>query len=111
MSRQWYQGGVDLESKTSQIFKDTYLKIEKVRLNHNTRRKEALVTLVNRGDWFRVVDYKDAILYIQPNGSKKLIDVKDVEVKGKKRKLLLSAEGRVYKLRKQAEKRVKVGYF
>ena len=50
-------------------------------------------------------------MYDRPDGTMKVIDVKEVTHKGQKRKLLLSSDGRVFKLRKsKLEQSVKPGY-
>ena len=107
----WYQGGSSLESQSEKLTKGVYVKIDKLKRNISTKRNEAVVLLVQYGEWHLLVDYKTVQMYERPDGTTKVIDVKEVTVNGQKRKLLLAHDGRVLKLRKSnLESNVKPGY-
>ena len=95
-----YQAGQDLEQKVQEIVGKSYLKIDKVRLNTNTRRKYAICSIIQSGQWHKLVNYSKTPLLTAQDGSTCVIDVQTVEHKGQKRKLLLTDDGQVFKLKK-----------
>ena len=106
-----YQAGEYIEAKLPILKKNTIIKIEKIRLNKSTRTKYAICSIYEPGDWTAHVDYKKTPILTKHDGSTCIVDVKDVEVKGIKRKLLLADDGSVYKLKKsKLEKCVKPGF-
>ena len=106
-----YQAGLDLESKATEITGNSYVRIDKHRFNRNTRRKFAICTVIQAGQWHKLVDYAKAPLLKIQDGSTCVLDVQTVEVKGQKRKLLLTDKGEVLKLKKsKLEEAIKPGY-
>ena len=53
-----------------------------------------------KGDWTAMVDYPKTTMLSVFDGSTCVVDVKIIDVKGTKRKLLLTNTGDVYKLKK-----------
>ena len=107
----WYQSGKDLQGKVDQLTLDSYVKIDKLKRDNGTKRNYPIVTVVRRGDWHLVINYSKTPMLTKLDGSTKVIDVKEVDVKGKKRKLLLTEGGNVFKLKKsKLEETVQPGY-
>ena len=108
-----YQAGEDLEQQKEQLTYRCKIIITKTKLS-STRKKFALCKIVQPGDWAGVLDY-DKVHLLPSNNKRKrvqVLDVKSVEHKGKKRKLLLTAEGNVYKIkRSKLEETVQPGQF
>ena len=78
-----------------------------IRVNNSTKRKFAICKIVQRGDWAGVVDYEN-----KKRNAVKVLDVKSVEHKGQKRKLLLAEDGTVYKVkRSRMENNVEAGQY
>eukprot|EP00116_Pleurobrachia_bachei_P001912 sb/3462174/ len=110
VSGKWYRAGVDLEGKVDSITNSSYFRIDKHFRNQSSKIKEAKVTIIQKGEWHLTTDYKKAKLLV-PDGTTKIIDVKEVDVKGTKRKLLFSDKGHIYKLKKsKLENTVKPGF-
>ena len=106
-----YQAGDDLEEKVDQLKKDCSIKIEKVRENRKRRVKFAICSIFEKGDWTGMVDYVNTKMLSKFDGSTCIVDIREVEVKGKKRKLLLTNTGDVFKLKKsRLEETVGIGY-
>ena len=106
-----YQAGEDLEKKVATLKRDCIVKIEKKRLNLSRRTKYAICTVYSAGDWTAFIDYEKTPMLTNHDGSTCVVDVKSIDVKGKKRKLLLTDEGVVYKLkRSKLEDNVKPGF-
>ena len=62
-------------------------------------------------DWTGIVDYKKTPMLSKFDGKTLVIDVKTVDIKGQKRKLLLTNKAEVFKLKKsKLEDTVGVGY-
>ena len=76
--------------------------INKVRVNDSTKSKFAICIIVQRGDWAGVVDYEKVPLLPanKKRNAVKVLDVKSVEHKEVKRKLLLVEDGTVYKVKR-----------
>ena len=77
--------------------------IEKIRVNNSTKRKYAICKIVQKGDWAGVLDYVKVPLLPASNKRRynlKVIDVKSIEHKNKKHKLLLVEDGSVYKVKR-----------
>ena len=107
-----YQAGSDLEGKLSQLKKGCYIRIDRIKTQLTTRRKEALCCVIQNGEWHLLVDYNKCQLY-QPTSPMctRTLDVKQVEVKGVKRKLALTQNGQVVRFYKRGrvENNLKVG--
>ena len=107
----FYQAGEDVEKKIDQIKLDCILKIDKIRLNLSRRTKYASCLIYEPGDWTAFVDFSKTPMLLNRDGSTCVLDVKSIEVKGKKRKLLLTDKGAVYKLKQsKLEDSIKPGY-
>ena len=106
----FYQAGYDLESKVAEIKDGSFVKIEKIKLNHNTRIKFAVCSVYN--DWTALVNYNKTPFLKSFNGNTCVIDVKDTLIKGQKRKLILTDDGNVFRLKKsKLEEEIQPGYY
>lgn len=98
-----YQAGKDLEGKIDEIKKGSYIKIEKVVTQTTTRRKEVLCSIVQNGEWHKLIEYNKCLLY---NSSTPLctraMDVKEMKVKDGKRKVVLTADGQIVRFNKRS---------
>ena len=107
-----YQAGQDLEEKEGQISPACSIKIEKIRVNRDRHVKYAICSIYENGDWTAVTNYSKTPILSRFNGSTNVVDVRTVNVKGVKRKLLLTDTGEIYKLKKsKLEERLKPGQF
>ena len=105
------QAGLDLENKVHDITGNSYVRIDKHRVNRNTRRKYAMCTIIQAGQWHKLVEYAKAPLLKTQDGSTCVLDVQTVEVEGQKRKLILTDQGEVFKLKKsRLEETIKPGF-
>ena len=95
-----YQAGDDLEDKVTALGENRCLKIEKIRLNKKRRVKYAVCKLFQAGDWSALVDYSKTPMFTKFDGKTCFVDVKSVIVKAQKRKLLLTDDGVVFKLKR-----------
>ena len=95
-----YQAGQDLEEKIHQFTAGCSIKIERVRLNCSRRIKYAICSIYEDGDWTCMVDYAKTPMLSKFDKTTCVLDVRTVEVKGLKRKLLLTDAGDVFKLKK-----------
>ena len=106
-----FQAGDDLEEKYQMIKKDSYLKILRTKLN-KSRKKYAYCEIFDKKDWSVFVDYSKTPILSDFNGKNCIVDVKCVTIKGKKRKLLMSDEGKVFRMKKcKLENVIKPGYY
>ena len=106
-----YQAGDDLEEKVDTLQANCLIKILKVRVNPTRHAKYAVCKIYEPGDWTASVEYAKTPMLSKHDGSTCVVDVRSIEVKGKKRKLLLTDEGVVYKLkRSKLEDTVKPGF-
>ena len=112
-----FQAGDDLEEKVGKLKYMCKIKIEKIRTNVTTRKKYAVCSVFEKGDWTASVEYGNVPLLPRNEmvGKTCVLDVRTVEVKGQKRKLLLTQreDGEsqiIYKLKKsKLEENIKVG--
>lgn len=96
-----YQAGEDLDSKGDDLkLAEMWVRIEKIATNRATRIKFAVCSVHDACDWSTLVDYSKTEMLKNLDGSTCVVDIKTVEVKGLKRKLLLSNDGHVYKLKR-----------
>ena len=94
------------------------IKIEKIRTNIKRHVKYAVCSVFEKGDWTASVEYGN--VHILPknemDGETCVLDIRTVEVKGQKRKLLLTQREdgdpqKIYKLKKsKLEENIKVGF-
>ena len=106
-----YQAGQDLEEKKELIKSGCSIKIEKIRKNKTRHVKYAICSIHETGDWTAIVDYKETKLLSNFDGTTRIVDVRTIDVKGVKRKLLLTNTGNVYKLKKsKLEERLQPGH-
>ena len=105
-----YQAGQDLEEKKDKIILGCSIKIEKIRNNKTRHIKYAICSIYEKGDWTAMTDYTKTPMLSKFDGSTCIVDVRTVDVKGTKRKLLLTNTGDVYKLKKsKLEQTIKPG--
>ena len=112
ISENIYQAGQDLEEKEERITLGCSIKIEKIRVNRDRHVKYAICSIYESGDWTAMTSYSKTPILSRFNGSTNVLDVRTVNVKGVKRKLLLTDTGEIYKLKKsKLEERLKPGQF
>ena len=110
-----YQAGKYLEENVNQLKHFCKIKIENVRTDKSGNVKYAVCSVYEKGDWTAFVKYENVPILPQNemDGKTCVLDVRTVEVKGGKRKLLLTDRGdgpMVYKLKKsKLEENIKVG--
>ncbi len=98
-----YLAGDNLEGKEEQMTKTCQIKIVKKRtLNSRSNRRIAICDIAKPGDWASLVDLKSAQVLPPSNKRSKVrvIDVQTREERGCKRKLILTEDGQIYKLKK-----------
>ena len=106
-----YQAGKDLEEKIEHLVADCSIKIEKVRVDRSRRINYAICSIYESGDWTCMVDYLQIPMLRKFDGSTCIVDVREVDIKGKKRKLLLTNTGDVFKLKKsKLEETIEPGF-
>ena len=111
-----FQAGKHLEENVNQLKHMCKIKIEKVRTDKNGNVKYVICSVYEKGDWTAVIKYQNVPLLPQKamDGETCVLDVRTVEVRGQKRKLLLTDRGDgpvVYKLKKsKLEESIKVGF-
>ena len=107
-----YQAGQDLEEKQCQLTLGCSIKIEKIRKNRTRHIKYAVCSIYEIGDWTAMTNYIETPMLSKFDGSTTVTDVRTVDVKGKKRKLLLTNTGEIYKLKKsKLEESLRPGQF
>ena len=95
-----YQAGQDLEKIKDQLTLGCSIKIEKIRKNQTRHVKYAICSVYDKEDWTAMVDYSKTPMLSKFDGSTCVLDVRSVNIKGTKRKLLLTNTGDIYKLKK-----------
>ena len=99
----WYNlpGWKHLERQKEQLTKMCKIVISKTKLSP-TRKKFAVCKVVQKGDWTGLLDYEKVPLLPanKKRNAVKVLDVKSVEHKEQKRKLLLTEDGTVYKVKR-----------
>ena len=108
-----YQAGDDLEENIRELKYLCKIKIEKIRTNNKRHAKYAVCSVYEKGDWTVLVDYNKVQMLPKMRMNRCVLDVRDVEVRGQKRKLILTDNGDgpvIYKFKKsKLEENVKVG--
>ena len=108
-----FQAGDDLEENVDQLKNLCKIKLEKIRTNKNTKQKYVVCSVYERGDWTALVDYNKEQMLPKMRMDRCVLAVRDVEVRGQKRKLILTDKGDgpvIYKFKKsKLEDNVKVG--
>jgi hypothetical protein len=94
----FFKAGIDLESKANLLRPGTKVKILKKRTDPKTRKTYALVGIVDPGDW-SFGDY-NSLPFINKAKNLEVIGVKDVMVKGEKRKIAMADNGIVYRCKR-----------
>ena len=107
-----YQAGENLERQKEQLTEMCKIVISKTKLSQ-TRKKFAVCKIVQHGDWAGVLDYDEVPLLPakKKRSALKVLDVKSVEHRGQKRKLLLAEDGTVYKVKRSKMENVKAGQY
>ena len=95
-----YQAGQDLEEIKDELTLGCSIKIEKIRKNQTRHVKYAICSVYDKEDWTAMVDYSKTPMLSKFDGSTCVLDVRSVNIKGTKRKLLLTNTGDIYKLKK-----------
>ena len=112
IEKEIYQAGQDLEEKKDRITQGCSIKIEKIRVNRTRHVKYAICSIYEKEDWTAMTNYIETPMLSKFDGSTCIVDVRMVDVKGTKRKLLLTNTGDVYKLKKsKLEERLKPGQY
>ena len=106
-----YQAEDHVEKNVEKLKNNCILKVEKTRVKLSTREKYAICGIYEFGDWTAMVEYTKTPMLRKFDGSTCIVDVKSVDIKGVKRKLLLTDNGTVYKLkRSRLEETVTPGF-
>ena len=109
-----YQAGTDLEQKVQNLKRGTRIRIESIKTVRSSRQKEVVCSVIQPGEWYKIVNYADCSLYstISQNKCIRVLDVKEIPVKGDKRKLALTDSG-IFRFNKRSklEKEIRVGDF
>ena len=101
-----------MEGKVERIIPGCSIKIEKIRKNKTRHVKYAICSIYEQGDWTGITDYSKTPMLTKFDGSTNVVDVRTVEMKGVKRKLLLTNTGKIYKLkRSKLEESLRLGQF
>ena len=112
-----YQAGDNLEEQVNQLKYLSKIKIEKIRKSKKNNCKYAICSVYEKDDWTAFLDYSkmDFLPDEKMDGDTYILDVKNVNVRGKKMKLLLTKreeeeQAVVYRLKKpKLEEKIKVG--
>ena len=108
-----YQAGDNLEENINDLKYLCKIKIEKIRTNDKRHVKYAVCSVYEKGDWTVLVDYNKVQMLPKMRMNRCVLDVRDVEVRGQKRKLILTDNGDgpvIYKFKKsKLEENVEVG--
>ena len=118
VDEQIFQAGDDLEEKVDKLKYMCKIKIEKIRTNTKRRVKYAVCSVFENRDWTASVEYGNVPILPKNkmDGETCVLDVREVEIKGQKRKLLLTQREDgdpqiIYKLKKsKLEENIKVGF-
>ena len=108
-----YQAGEDLQRKVVELTDNSYIKIVKIRTNKISRIKFAECKIYSQQNyWTAFVDYAKVPMFSKFDGKTCIVDVKCVEHKNLKRKVLLTDQGEVFKLKKsKLEDNIEPGYY
>ena len=108
-----YQAGDNLEENINDLKYLCKIKIEKIRTNDKRHVKYAVCSVYEKGYWTVLVDYNKVQMLPKMRMNRCVLDVRDVEVRGQKRKLILTDNGDgpvIYKFKKsKLEENVEVG--
>ena len=109
-----YQAGTNLEDQKDFLTQGCAIRIDKITTIRSSRQKEGICSIIQPGEWHKLVNYMNCSLLNSTHSSndKRVLDIKEVEVKGSKRRLVLTDKG-VFRFNKRAkiEKEVRVGDF
>ena len=96
-----YQAGEDLQSKVNDLRDSCYIKILKIRSNNKScvRYGECKIFLYD-DYWTAFVDYDKLPMFSNFAGETCIVDVKSVEHKTGKRKILLTEQGEIFKMKR-----------
>ena len=113
-----YQAGDNLEENINDLKYPCKIKIKKIRTNDKRHVKYAVCSVYEKDDWTAYLDYSKMDFLPDEKmgrGDTCILDIRTVNFRGKKRKLLLTKreedeEAVVYRLRKpKLEEKIKVG--
>lgn len=106
----FYQAGDYLESQIENLFAGTRILITGSRLN-SSRQKYAICKIAQNGDWSGFLEYsKVKLLPTKRYVKSSVLDIKSMDVKGTKRKLVLLDNGEIFKLNKKSKLEEKVNF-
>ena len=107
----FYQAGDDVESNVENLKLNSILKIEKICTRPARHTKYAVCSIYEPGDWTACMEFVKTPMLKNRDGSTCIVDVKTIDVRGKKRTLLLTDQGMVYRLKQsKLEDTVQPGY-
>ena len=108
----FYQAGEDLERQVGELMSEATIRIEKIGTNRSTRIKYVICSVFKNGDWLAFVDYTKTPMLTKFDGTCKIIDVRSLEIKGQKRKIALTDNGKTYRFKKsKLEESLKPGFY
>ena len=111
-----YQAGKDVEQKKEELYLGCQLLIVKVQENRSDRKAIAICQIVDTQDWAaKVHDYKTLPMFsavAKKDDKRKVMDVKEKQMKGVKRKVALMDDGTIYRFKKsKLEENLKTGLY
>ena len=98
-----YVAGKDLEEKEEQLHLDCKIILQKHKLSASNRRRYYVCKVVKKGDWVGLVNYEETPMLQQKKKENERTRVRDVgytEHKGSKRKLIMTEDGSVFRVKK-----------
>ena len=98
-----YVAGQDLEEKEEQLHLDCKIILQKHKLSTSNRRRYYVCKVVKKGDWVGLVNYEETPMLQQKKKENERTRVRDVgytEHKGSKRKLIMTEDGSVFRVKK-----------
>ena len=113
LSGSFYQAGEDLQRKELELTDNCYIKIIRIRTNKISRIKFAECKIyTTQNYWTAFVNYAKVPIFSKFDGQTCIVDVKYMEHKNLKRKILLTDQGEVFKLKKsKLEDNIEPGYY
>ena len=96
-----YVAGHDLEEKEEQLHLDCKIILQKHRVCRSKRRKYYVCKVVKKGDWVGLVNYTETPMLQQKKIENiRVVDVGYTEHKGIKRKIIMTEDGTVFRVKK-----------
>lgn len=109
-----YQAGNSVQEQIEKLHPGCKLVIEKTRMCQTSKKTFAVCRVVEEGNWAGLISYEQAPMYTKSKpqgGVAKVRDMCLVQHKGKKRKLVLTEDGNVYRIKApKLEQQIRPGW-